>query len=100
MLSEGLDDDAPIPRRRAVLNRLIAEIRIEGPDAIYPTFKFPMKHLRDQTVRPLFRVVDPGEQYVNPDPEIGAAPVDLSGRAEPIERCRRSAGDGSIADVG
>jgi site-specific DNA recombinase len=57
MLSEGLDDDAPIPRRKAVLHRLIAEIRIEGPEAIYPTFKLPMEHLRDQTVRPLFRVV-------------------------------------------
>jgi hypothetical protein len=33
--------------------------------------------------------VDPAEQYVNPDPEIGAAPIDLSGWAEPIERWRR-----------
>ena len=32
---------AVCPRRKAVLNRLIAEIRIEGPDAIYPTFKLP-----------------------------------------------------------
>ena len=58
MLSEGLDDDAPIPRRKAVLNRLIAEIRIESPEAICPTFKLPMEHLRDQTVRPLFRLVE------------------------------------------
>jgi site-specific DNA recombinase len=58
MLAEGLDGDAPIPRRKAVLHRLIAEIRIESPEAIYPTFKLPMDSLRDQTVRPLFRVVD------------------------------------------
>jgi hypothetical protein len=40
--------------------------------------------------RPLksLEMVDPGEQYVNPDPEIGAAPIDLSGWAEPIERWR------------
>src|SRR5262249_57618359 len=33
--------------------------------------------------------VDPGEQYVNPDPEIGAAPIDLSRWAEPIGRWRK-----------
>jgi hypothetical protein len=60
MLSEGLDDDAPIPRRKAVLNQLVAEIRIESPEAIYPTFKLRMDSLRDQTVRLLFRVVGRG----------------------------------------
>ena len=28
--------------RREVLNRLIAEIRIESPEAVNPTFKLPM----------------------------------------------------------
>jgi hypothetical protein len=37
----------------------------------------------------VYEPVDPAEQYVNPDPEIGAASIDLSGWAEPIERCRR-----------
>jgi hypothetical protein len=70
MLAEGLDDDAPIPRRKAVLNRLIAEIRIESPEAIYPTFKLPMDSLRDQTVRPLFRVVE--REGVEPSTPEGA----------------------------
>lgn len=30
------------------------------------------------------------EAYVNPDPEIGAAPIDLTGWAQPIERWRRA----------
>ncbi len=69
--------------------RLIAEIRIDSPDAFYPTFKLPMDSLRDQTGRPLSRVVDPGEQYVNPDPEINGLALDLSGWTEPVERWRR-----------
>ncbi len=42
------------------------------------------------------RWVDPAEQYVNPDPEIGAAPIDLNGWAVPIERCRRPAGGAGL----
>ena len=41
-------------------------------------------------------VVDPGEQYVNPDPVIGAAPIDLSGWAESIERWRRQPGGAGL----
>jgi hypothetical protein len=54
-LTAAIEDQqtAPIPRRKAVLHRLIAEIRIEGPEAIYPTVELPMEHLRDQTVRHL-----------------------------------------------
>jgi hypothetical protein len=77
MLAEGLDDDAPIPRRKAILNRLIAEIRIESPEAIYPTFKLPMDSLSDQTVRPLFGVVDPGSHNTNPAASLRAGPINL-----------------------
>ena len=36
--------------RREVLNRLIAEIRIESPEAIDPTFKLPMDLLARTSV--------------------------------------------------
>jgi hypothetical protein len=53
MLSEGLDDDAPIPRQTAVC---ISSSRRSGSKARkrLPTFKLPTDSLRDQTVRPPF----------------------------------------------
>jgi len=86
MVTEGLRD-APIPQRKAIMQKFVSEVRVQSRTTIHPVFRLPLRGVRE-----VFRLVDPGEQYVNPDPEIGVAPIDLTGWAEPIERWRRQAG--------
>ena len=53
--AERILSDGPLPQRKALLQELVAEIRVEGRDSITPVFRVP-----DPPVRVLDRVVGRG----------------------------------------
>jgi hypothetical protein len=53
--AERILSDGPLPQRKALLQELVAEIRVEGRDSITPVFRVP-----DSPVRVLDRVVGRG----------------------------------------
>jgi len=71
-------EDGPVARRKAVLQELVAEVRVESRRVVRPTFRLPL-----QPVLTLSQMVDPGSQNTNPAATVRAGAIDL---AEP--RCR------------
>jgi hypothetical protein len=76
MVTKGCD--APIPQRKAILQKFVSEVRIQSRKAIHPVFRLSLRGVRD-----LFRLVDPGSQNTNPAAALRAGRIDLT---EP--RCR------------
>lgn len=85
-IADALEAGTP-SQRKALVQELVSEIRVESRDSILPTYRLPAG-----PVRVVSGMVDPSEQYVNPHPVIRGFSIDLSGWAEPIERHRRAHG--------
>jgi site-specific DNA recombinase len=64
--------DAPSERRKAILQELVAEVRVEGRACIRPTFRLPLG------VCTVSGMVHPGSQNTNPAATLRAGPIDLA----------------------
>jgi len=58
MVTEGMRD-APIPQRKAILQKFVSEVRVQSRKAIHPVFRLPLRGARE-----LFRLV--GREGVEP----------------------------------
>jgi len=60
MVTDGMRD-APIPQRKAILQKFVSEVRVQSRKAIHPVFRLPLRGVRE-----LFRSVDPRSHNTNP----------------------------------
>jgi site-specific DNA recombinase len=75
-----------VPARKALLQALVQEVRVEGRDRVVPWFRVPGG--ADPKVRALARSAPPaGLEPAPPAPEAGALSAELRGRALPRTRC-------------
>jgi hypothetical protein len=51
MVTDGMRD-APIPQRKAILQKFVSEVRVQSRKAIHPVFRLPLRGVRE-----LFRLV-------------------------------------------
>jgi hypothetical protein len=76
----GCIKSGPDGQRKALLQDMVAEIRVQSREAIVPVFRVPLREgpQEDRAVRHLFRLVGPMAQHKNRAAEIQALPINLS----------------------